>query len=186
MIQWVLAVWSLLPLPFLNLSWTSWGSQFMYHWILAWRILRITLRETWVRSMGWEDSPGEGNGYPPQCSGLENSMDYTVHGVTKSGTWLSNFQFHFASMWDECNCVVVWTFFCIAFLWDWNESWPFPYQTLFISDWSNSYNGRKFTASATSYFNSLCNLPFPLEGLEEAYFTCSSLFGQYQSFKTQW
>ena len=28
--------------------------------------------------------PGEGNGYPLQSSGLENSKDYTVHGVTKS------------------------------------------------------------------------------------------------------
>ena len=33
---------------------------------------------------------------------------------------------NFASVWDECNCVVVWTFFGIAFLWDWNENWPFP------------------------------------------------------------
>ena len=31
-----------------------------------------------------------------------------------------------ASMWDEWNCVVVWAFFGIAFLWDWNENWPFP------------------------------------------------------------
>ena len=29
-------------------------------------------------------------------------------------------------MWDECNCAVVWAFFGIAFLWDWNENWPFP------------------------------------------------------------
>ena len=29
-------------------------------------------------------------------------------------------------MWDECNCVVVWAFFGIAFLWDWDENWPFP------------------------------------------------------------
>ena len=29
-------------------------------------------------------SPGEGNGYPLQYSGLENSMDYIVHGVTKT------------------------------------------------------------------------------------------------------
>ena len=29
-------------------------------------------------------SPGEGKGYALQYSGLENSMDYTVHGVTKS------------------------------------------------------------------------------------------------------
>ena len=30
--------------------------------------------------------PGEGNGYPPQCSGLENSMDCMVHGVKKRRT----------------------------------------------------------------------------------------------------
>ena len=29
-------------------------------------------------------SPGEENSYPFQYSGLENSMDYIVHGVTKS------------------------------------------------------------------------------------------------------
>ena len=28
-------------------------------------------------------SPGEGKGYPLQYSGLENSMEYIVHGVTK-------------------------------------------------------------------------------------------------------
>ena len=36
-------------------------------------------------------SPGEGKGYPLQYSGLENSMDCTVHGVTKSWTWLNDF-----------------------------------------------------------------------------------------------
>ena len=36
-------------------------------------------------------SPGEGKGYPLQYSGLENSMDYVVHGIAKSQTWLSNF-----------------------------------------------------------------------------------------------
>ena len=29
-------------------------------------------------------------------------------------------------MWDECNCAVVWALFGIAFLWYWNENWPFP------------------------------------------------------------
>ena len=36
---------------------------------------------------------------------------------------LENFELCFASMWNECNCVVVWIFFVIAFLWDWNENW---------------------------------------------------------------
>ena len=31
-----------------------------------------------------------------------------------------------ACEWDECNYVVVWAFFGIAFLWDWTENWPFP------------------------------------------------------------
>ena len=39
---------------------------------------------------------------------------------------LENFQHYFTSVWDECTCVVVWAFFGIAFLWDWNENWPFP------------------------------------------------------------
>ena len=44
---------------------------------------------------GWGRCPGEGNGHPLQYSGLENSMDYVVHGVTKSQTRLSDFHFHF-------------------------------------------------------------------------------------------
>ena len=40
-------------------------------------------------------SPLEGKGYPLQYSGLENSMDYRVHRVTKSRTLLSDFHFHF-------------------------------------------------------------------------------------------
>ena len=46
---------------------------------------------------------------------------------------LKNFENFFASMWDECNCVVVWTFFGIAFLCDWNENWPFPVLWLLLS-----------------------------------------------------
>ena len=40
-------------------------------------------------------SPGEGKGYPLQYSGLENSTDCIIHGVTKSGTRLSHFQFQY-------------------------------------------------------------------------------------------
>ena len=40
-------------------------------------------------------SSGEGQGYPLQYSGLENSMDCRVHGVTKSQTQLSDFHLHF-------------------------------------------------------------------------------------------
>ena len=43
------------------------------------------MRETWVRSLGWEDAL-EGKGNPLQYSGLENSMDCKIHGVAKSRT----------------------------------------------------------------------------------------------------
>ena len=41
-------------------------------------------------------SPGEGNSCSHQYSGLENSMDCIVHGITKSRTQLSDFHFHFS------------------------------------------------------------------------------------------
>ena len=53
-----------------------------------------------------------------------NIWNFMVHVLLKPG--LENFEHYFASMWDEYNCAVVWTFFGIAFLWDWNENWPFP------------------------------------------------------------
>ena len=43
MIQQMLAIWSLVPLPFLSPAWTSGNSQFMNCWSLAWRIVNITL-----------------------------------------------------------------------------------------------------------------------------------------------
>ena len=60
MIQRVLAIWSLVPLPFLNPAWTS------------------------------------------------GSCSHTVHVRLKPG--LENFEHYFASVWDECNFPVVWTF----------------------------------------------------------------------------
>ena len=53
-----------------------------------------------------------------------NIWNFTVHLLLKPG--LENFEHYFTSMWDECNCAVVWVFFSIAFLWDWNENRPFP------------------------------------------------------------
>ena len=49
---------------------------------------------------------------------------FSVHVLLKPS--LENFEHYFASVWDECNCTIVWTLFGTAFLWDWNENWPFP------------------------------------------------------------
>ena len=53
-----------------------------------------------------------------------NIWKFTIHILLKPG--LENFEHYFTSMWDECNCAVVWAFFGIAFLCDWNENWSFP------------------------------------------------------------
>ena len=43
MIHWMLAIWSLVPLPFLNSAWTYGSSWFTYCWSLPPRILSVTL-----------------------------------------------------------------------------------------------------------------------------------------------
>ena len=53
-----------------------------------------------------------------------NIWRFMLYILLKSG--LENFEHYCASMWDECNCVIVWAFFGITFLWDWNENCFFP------------------------------------------------------------
>ena len=108
MIQQMLAIWSLVPLPFLKPAWTSGSSQFMYSWSLAWRILSIT------------------------------------------------------SMWDECNCAVVWAFFGIVFLWDRNENWLFQscgHCWVFQICWH--IESSTFTASSFRIWNSSTGIISP-------------------------
>ena len=45
-----------------------------------------------------------------------NIWKFSVHVLLRSS--LENFEHYFASVWNECSCVAVWTFFGIAFLWD--------------------------------------------------------------------
>ena len=73
-----------------------------------------------------------------------NIWKFLVHVVLKP--CLENFEHYIASVWNECNCVVVWTFFVIAFLWVWNENWPFPVLwpllsfPIFLADWVQNFN----------------------------------------------
>ena len=47
-----------------------------------------------------------------------------VHILLKSN--LKDFEYYLASMWNEHDSAIVWTFFAFALLWDWNGYWPFP------------------------------------------------------------
>ena len=79
---------------------------------------------------------------------------FSVQVLLKPG--LENFEHYFTSMWDECNCAVVWAFFGISFLWvDWNENWPFPVPWPLLS-FPNflAYECSTFTASSFRIWNS--------------------------------
>ena len=74
----------------------------------------------------FDDPEDVGNVVSDSSAFSKTSLDnwkFMVHILLKPG--LENFEHYFASVWDEYNCAVVWTSFGIAFLWDWNENWPF-------------------------------------------------------------
>ena len=68
------------------------GYPLQYSWVfLVAQTVKypLSMRETWVQSLGWEDPPGGGHGNPLQYSGLKNPMDRgvwqaIVHRVAES------------------------------------------------------------------------------------------------------
>ena len=75
----------------------------------------------------FDDPTDVGNLISDSSPFLKSSLNiwkFTVHVPLKPG--LENFEHYFTSGRDECNCAVAWAFVGIAFLWDWNENWPFP------------------------------------------------------------
>ena len=76
-----------------------------------------------------------------------NIWKFMVCVLLKPG--LENFEHYFVSVWDECNCVVVWTFFGIAFLWDRNENFCSPVATAEFS----KFAGILSAAPSQHYFS---------------------------------
>ena len=62
------------------------------------------------------------------------SLPFLSPACTSGSSWftlllkpsLEDFELYLASMQNECNCMIVWTFFGIALLWDWKENRSFP------------------------------------------------------------
>ena len=89
-----------------------------------------------------------------------NIRKFTVHILLKPG--LENFEHYFTSVWDECNCTVVWAISGIAFLCDWNETDLFQscghcwvLQICWHIEWST------FTASSFRIWNTSTGVPWP-------------------------
>ena len=89
-----------------------------------------------------------------------NFWKFMIHILLKPGS--KNFEHYFGSMQDECHCVVVWTFFGIAFLWDWNKNWLFQslgHCWVFQICWHIQCS--TFTASYFKIWNSSTGIPSP-------------------------
>ena len=85
---------------------------------------------------------------------------FFVHVLLKSS--LKDFEHYLASVWNECNRAVVWTFFGTALLWDWNENWPFSVLWSRLS-FSNCWHFELDTSKAPSFriWNSSAGIPSP-------------------------
>ena len=64
------------------------------------------------------------SGSSPLSKPCLSIWEFIVNALLKPD--LENFEHYFTSVWDECNYAVVWAFFGITFLWNWNKNWPFP------------------------------------------------------------
>ena len=84
MIQRMLAIWSLGPLPFLNPACTSGSSRFTYCWSLAWRILSITLLACEMSTTVWQLE----HSLKLPIFGIGVKTDLIMHGLYKQWNWV--------------------------------------------------------------------------------------------------
>ena len=80
-----------------------------------------------------------------------NIRKFMVHILLKPG--LENFKHYFASMWDECNCVVAWAFFVIAFLRNWMKTDLFHHCHCWVFQICWHIECSTFTASSFRIWN---------------------------------
>ena len=80
MIQQMLAIWSLVPLPFLKPAWAYGSSQVIYCWSLTWRILSITLLACEMSAIVLLQEGGPLPG--PETGLLSSTQKWIVQGDT--------------------------------------------------------------------------------------------------------
>ena len=83
---------------------------------------------------------------------------FSVHVLLTAS--LKDFENDLSSMWNECNCAVIWIIFGIALLWDWNENWLFQvcgHCCVFQICWHTECS--TFIASSFRIWNSSAGIP---------------------------
>ena len=87
------------------------------HTVKGFGIVNKAKVEVFLELAGFLDDPADVGNLNSGASAFSKSSlniwKFIFHVLLKPG--LENFKYYFASVWDECNCVVVWAFFGIAF-----------------------------------------------------------------------
>ena len=108
--QKMLAVWSLVPLPFLNPAWTSGNSRFMFCWNLVWSIFSI------IFLMWNEHNCVVVYCHPAHLTSMQSTKRNAGLEEAQAGSRLPGE----ISVTSDMQM----TFFGIVHLWDWNENCP--------------------------------------------------------------
>ena len=110
--------------------------------------------------------------------------NFSIHVLLKPSQIDS--KHYLTSRWNECNCVVVWTFFGTALLWVWNKNWPFQscgHCCVFQVCWNIECN--TFTAPSFRILNNSTGISSPplalfVVMLPKAYLTSHSRISGYR------
>ena len=100
---------------------------------------------------------------------------------------LKDFEHKLASMWNEFNCAVVWAFFGIALLWDWNENGPFPVLWWLLHfPYLVKYLVQHLTASTFGIWNRSTGIPSPLLALVVVMLRKAHLNSHFRMSGSRW
>ena len=140
-----------------------WISTVVNHTVKGFSIVNEAEVDVYLEfSCFFDDSTNVGNLISDSSAFSKSSLNiwkFSVHVLLKPR--LKDFEYYLASMWNECNCAAVWTFFGIAFLWNWNETDLFQscgHCSVFQICWHIECT---FTASSFRIWNSSTGIPSP-------------------------
>ena len=134
------------------------------HTVKGFGIVNKAERDVFLELSCFFDDPADVGNLISGSSALSktssNIWKFTVHILLKPG--LENFEHYLTSVWDECNCAVVWAFFGIAFFGIGMKADLFQscgHCWVFQICWHIECN--TFTASSSRIWNSLTGIPLP-------------------------
>ena len=108
------------------------------------------------------DPVGVGNSISDSSAFSKSSLyiwKFSVHILLKPSS--KKFEYYLVSMWNEHNCMIVWTFYGLASLCDWSENWPQSCGHCWVFQICWQIECSTFTASAFRISNSSTGIPSP-------------------------